>query len=288
MTIRPATEGASAFEIGKLLSSTGLTTYDPGYGNTAACVVGDHLHRRRRGHPALPRLPDRPARREVDLPGDQLPADLRRAAEPGRSSTRSPRRSAGTRCCTRTSRRSSTASRATRTRCRCCPARSRALSTFYQDSLDPFDEDDGRAVDGPAAGQAAHDRGVRLQEVDGPAVPLPGQLAGPGRELPADDLRVPGRALRGRPGVRQGAGPAADPARRPRAELLDLDGAAWSARRRPTCSRRSRRGSTRCSGRCTAGRTRPCWRCCERIRRSRTATSTRSSSGSRTRRRAPG
>ena len=36
MTIRPATEGASAFEIGKLLSGTGLTTYDPGYGNTAA------------------------------------------------------------------------------------------------------------------------------------------------------------------------------------------------------------------------------------------------------------
>ncbi len=34
-TIRPATDGASAFEIGKLLSSTGLTTYDPGYGNTA-------------------------------------------------------------------------------------------------------------------------------------------------------------------------------------------------------------------------------------------------------------
>jgi citrate synthase len=34
-TIRPATDGASAFEIGKLLASTGLTTYDPGYGNTA-------------------------------------------------------------------------------------------------------------------------------------------------------------------------------------------------------------------------------------------------------------
>ena len=34
-TIRPATDGASAFEISKLLSSTGMTTYDPGYGNTA-------------------------------------------------------------------------------------------------------------------------------------------------------------------------------------------------------------------------------------------------------------
>ena len=43
----------------------------------------DHLHRRRRRHPALPRLPDRAAGGEVDLPGDQLPADLRRAAQPG-------------------------------------------------------------------------------------------------------------------------------------------------------------------------------------------------------------
>ena len=81
-TIRPATEGASAFEIDKLLSSTGLTTYDPGYGNTAPVssaityIDGD-------GDPAVPRLPDRPARGEVDLPGDELPAHLRRAAQPG-------------------------------------------------------------------------------------------------------------------------------------------------------------------------------------------------------------
>ncbi len=41
-------------------------------------------------------------------------------------------------------------------------------------------------------------------------------------------------------------------------------------------------------GRCTAGPTRPCWRCCRRSSRSTTATSRRSSSASRTRRtRAP-
>ena len=40
-----------------------------------------HLHRRRRGHPALPRLPDRAARREVELPRGLLPAHLRRAAD---------------------------------------------------------------------------------------------------------------------------------------------------------------------------------------------------------------
>ena len=42
-----------------------------------------HLHRRRRGHPALPRLPDRAAGREVDVHRGQLPADLRRTADQG-------------------------------------------------------------------------------------------------------------------------------------------------------------------------------------------------------------
>ena len=56
-TIRPATEGASAFEIGKLLSSTGMTTYDPGYGNTAPVssaityIDGDVGILRYRGYP---------------------------------------------------------------------------------------------------------------------------------------------------------------------------------------------------------------------------------------------
>jgi hypothetical protein len=35
LPVRHATEGPSAVEVGKLLSSAGLTTYDPGYGNTA-------------------------------------------------------------------------------------------------------------------------------------------------------------------------------------------------------------------------------------------------------------
>jgi citrate synthase len=57
MTIRPATEGASAFEIGKLLSATGLSTYDPGYGNTAPVssaityIDGDAGILRYRGYP---------------------------------------------------------------------------------------------------------------------------------------------------------------------------------------------------------------------------------------------
>ena len=51
------------------------------------------------------------------------------------------------------------------------------------------------------------------------------------RELPADDVRDAVRGVRGRPGRREGDRPAPDPARRPRAELLDAARCAWSARR---------------------------------------------------------
>src|SRR6195952_839327 len=57
LPIRPASEGASAFEIGKLLATTGLTTYDPGYGNTSPVssaityIDGDAGILRYRGYP---------------------------------------------------------------------------------------------------------------------------------------------------------------------------------------------------------------------------------------------
>src|ERR671916_2284948 len=57
MSIRSATEGASAFDIGKLLPSTGLVTFDTGYGNTASCasaityIDGDAGILRYRGFP---------------------------------------------------------------------------------------------------------------------------------------------------------------------------------------------------------------------------------------------
>jgi hypothetical protein len=37
MPVVEATEGASGFGVGKLLTETGLVTYDPGFVNTAAC-----------------------------------------------------------------------------------------------------------------------------------------------------------------------------------------------------------------------------------------------------------
>src|SRR4030088_642241 len=57
MEIQAATEGASAFDISKLLPTTGLVTLDSGYGNTAACssaityIDGDAGILRYRGYP---------------------------------------------------------------------------------------------------------------------------------------------------------------------------------------------------------------------------------------------
>ena len=76
-----------------------------------------------------------------------------------------------------------------------------ALSAVLPGFAGPDGQRAGRAVDDPAAGQAAHHRRLRLQEVGRPAVPLPGQLAVAGGELPADDVRAPGRALPADPEV---------------------------------------------------------------------------------------
>ncbi len=57
MPVVEATEGASGFGVGKLLTETGLVTYDPGFVNTAACssaityIDGDAGVLRYRGYP---------------------------------------------------------------------------------------------------------------------------------------------------------------------------------------------------------------------------------------------
>ena len=57
LPLAPATEGASGADISKLLASTGLVTYDPGFGNTASCtseityIDGDAGILRYRGYP---------------------------------------------------------------------------------------------------------------------------------------------------------------------------------------------------------------------------------------------
>ena len=139
-----------------------------------------------------------------------------------------------------------------------------ALSHVLPGFAGPVRRRAGRAVHHPAAGQAADDRRLRVQEVDRPAVRVPGQLADAGGELPADDVRRADRAVRGRPGLRAGAQPAADRARRPRAELQHVDGADGRLVGRQPVRLDLRPASARCGARCTAAPTRPCSRCWRR------------------------
>ena len=225
MPIRSATEGASAVDIGSLLSKTDLITLDSGFGSTASCaseityIDGDAGILRYRGYP-IDQLAEGSTFLETsylliygELPTKDRAGRVHQADQPAHPAARGPEAVL-----------------------RRLPARRAPDAGAVQRGQRAVDLLPGQprpvqrrrrgAVHGPAAGQAADDRRLRLQEVDRPAVPLPGQLARAGGELPADDVRLPGRAVRRRPGLREGAGPAADPARRPRAELLDLHGAA--------------------------------------------------------------
>jgi citrate synthase len=140
MGIRPAAEGASAIDIGKLLPTTGLVTLDSGYGNTASCssaityIDGDAGILRYRGYP-IDQLAENstfletsylliygelPSRAELDEFTNRisrhtlLHEDLKRFFEGfPRDAHPMPVLSSAV----------------------------SALSTFYQDSLDPFDED---------------------------------------------------------------------------------------------------------------------------------------------------
>ncbi|CAA9247378.1 MAG: Citrate synthase (si), partial [uncultured Corynebacteriales bacterium] len=191
----------------------------PGLRQHRQLLVEDHLHRRRRRHPALPGLPDRPARRAVHLRRGQLPADPRGAADRGPAGGLH-----------REDQPAHAAARGLQELLRRLPAQRapdagavlggvRAVDVL-RGLPRPDRPGAGRAADAATAGQAADDGGVRVQEVGRPAVPLPGQLAGHGGELPPHDLRAAGRAVRGRPGDGPRAGHAVHPARRPRAELL--------------------------------------------------------------------
>ncbi|HVU93448.1 MAG TPA: citrate synthase [Jatrophihabitans sp.] len=57
LPVRPASEGAAGADVSKLLASTGLVTYDPGFANTASCksaityIDGDAGILRYRGYP---------------------------------------------------------------------------------------------------------------------------------------------------------------------------------------------------------------------------------------------
>ena len=198
----------------------GLMTYDPAFTNTASCRSSVCLHRRRGRRARVPRLPDRPALREVELPRGGLPPDLRRAAHPAaarRVDLRDhpphlrPREHQEVR--------------------RGLPLRRppdghAARHRRRAVDLLPGREEDRRRQRTPHGGRA-HDRQdadarrLRLPPRPRPALRLSGQRPVLPRQLPLDDVQDDRGEVRARPAAREGARRALDPARRPRAELLD-------------------------------------------------------------------
>jgi len=133
-----------------------------------------HLHRRRRRNPAVPRLPDRAAGREVRLHRGQLPVDLRRAAD---------RRAAGV--VHHPDPAPHAAARGPQAVLRRLPAqrppdagavqRGQRLSAYYPDSVDPLDNKQVELSTIRLLAKLPTIAGLRLQEVGGPAVPVPRQ-----------------------------------------------------------------------------------------------------------------
>jgi citrate synthase len=140
MAIDPATEGASAVDVSGLLAKTGLVTYDPGFGNTAACaseityIDGDAGILRYRGYP-IDQLAEHSSFLEVSylLIYGELPAQAELDAFTTKISRHTLLHEDLKRFFDGFPRDAHP-----------MPVLSSAvsaLSTFYQDSLDPFDDD---------------------------------------------------------------------------------------------------------------------------------------------------
>ncbi|MDQ1174321.1 hypothetical protein QE430_002628 [Microbacterium testaceum] len=184
--------------------------------------VRHHLHRRRPGHPPLPRVSHRAAGEEQHLPRGRLAAHLRRAPlgiragvvrrahPPSHAAARRPQEPfLGT--------------AADGSPHVGAVGRDRRALDVLRVGIRPAQPRARRAQHRPHAREAPRDRGVRSQEEHRSGVPVPRQLAVVRRQLPQAQLRRAQRALRGQPGHDEGPRPAADAARGPRAERLDLD-----------------------------------------------------------------
>ena len=234
-----------------------LFIYDPAFMQTAACQSADHLPRRRRRHPALPRLPDRAARRaqstylEVaylllngELPNaEQLDAVEARRHAPhvhpreraqavrGRASTTTP----------------------TRWACSCRPIAALGdLLPRRQGHRRP-----GAAATSRSCGSSPRCRRSRPCATAS-RVGLPFVYPDNTLSFPANFLNMMWKIgdVRGRPGARAGDGRAVHPPRRPRAELRhDRDARRRLEPRRPLLGRAPRR-PPRSTARCTAAPTR--------------------------------
>ena len=257
---RRAASGPSVIDVRKLYGETGLVHLRPGLHLDRELHLEDHLHRRRRRHPAASRLLDRGPGHQKRLPGGRLPDPVRRAADPRAEGQVRPRRDL-----------SHHAARADHVPVPRLPARRpsdggddrggrRAVGLLprgprHQRSAQP----DDRQL--PAGRQGADDRRDGLQVLGRPAVHVSAQRSDLRRELPAHDVRrcraSPTRSTRCSPG-RSTASSSCTPitSRTPRPRPC-----AWSARPAPARTPRSPPASPRCGGRRMAAPTRR-WSTC--------------------------
>ena len=199
-------------------------SYDPAFLNTASLPQRDHLDRRRQGRALVPRHPDRAALRAEHLPRGRLPARLRRAADRGPARRLDPRHHAPHLRPREHQEVRARASATTRTRWGCCShpsARSRPSIPDAKHIKDPEERYMATIrmiAKMPTLAAFAYRHNLGLPYV-----------------YPDNDLDYPGNflsmmfkmtELKYEPGPAAGAGArrALDPARRPRAELLDQRG----------------------------------------------------------------
>jgi citrate synthase len=279
-----ATEGNGGYDISSLLKETGNVTLDGGFTNTASCtsaityIDGDAGILRYRGYP-IEQLAEKSSFVETSylLIYGELPH-----AEPARR-VRGPD-DAGTRCCTRTCGTSSRASRATPPDAGALLGRDRPVDLLPGQPR-PVRQGAGRDLHDPPAGQAADDRGLRLQEVDRPAVLYPDNNL----SLVENFLRMtfgsrPRSPTRSTP-TSSGRSTCCSSCTPTTSRTARRRRCAWSAPRRPTSSPRSRPASTRCSGPLHGGANQAVLEMLEQIREAPTSPRRRSSSPrSRTRR----
>ena len=254
--VLPGTIGPDVIDIRALYAKTGKFTYDPGFMSTASCTSDDHLHRRRQGRAALPRLPDRAARGALRLPRSLLPAAERRAAERG-AEGRVRRRSSRTHTMVHEQlSQFFRGSGATAHPMAVMVGVVGALSAFYHDSLDINDPHHREISAFRLIAKLPTHRGDVLQVQHGPAVHVSAQRALLRGELHAHDVRRC-RARNTRSTrcwcARWTASSSCTPttSRTPRPRRCG-----WPARPAPIRSPASPRASPACGGRRTAAPTR--------------------------------
>ena len=101
-----------------------------------------------------------------------------------------------------------------------------ALSTFYQDSLDPFDPEQVELSTVRLLAKLPTIAAYAYKKSIGQPLLYPDNSLGLVENFLRMTFGFPAEPYEVDPEAGQGARPAADPARRPRAELFDVDGAA--------------------------------------------------------------